>query len=147
MPSRERDIAEAVTDAINAGNYSQSVDAVRTWLPVWKLDGLESLRCSVVPALHSAEAFQRGAFMWDYPIAIGFGKQVDEFNQRDQVDALTDTVEEVVTELQLARVTLDDATQASNFAIEYLRHADAEFLTENSLFVSLVQLTYRIVAC
>lgn len=147
MPCRERDIAEAVKNAINAGSYSRQVTAVRSWVPVWQLEELRGkLTVAVAPATPVPSSVKRGEFLWDYPMVVGFGQQVDRL-ENTFIDPLADVVQEVVDAIKLVRVTLaDGTTKASHYATEYMRHADAEFLTEKGLFVSLVQMTYRIVA-
>lgn len=147
MACRERDIAESLTEAINNGSYSRSVEAVRTWVPVWKVDDLVSLRVHVAPATHTGAPRTRAKYLWDYPIVVGFGQAVDPVNQRDEVDALADLVEEVVDEVKNDELTLaDGSTKVSHSGVEYLRHADPEFLIEKGIFVSLVSFSYGIVA-
>ncbi len=83
---------------------------------------------------------------WAIPISLGFARQVDKHEMEDEVDCLCDVVEEVVDLLKLDTYTLDGGECASNFAVEYLAHADAERLAEQSMFLQIVQLTYRVVA-
>lgn len=146
MPCRERDIAESVKDAINAGSYSMTVTAKRSWVPVWESEDLENMVCHVSPANQSAGAQTRTTMSWDYPVVVGFGRKINKLDLDDEVDALADFVEEVVDEIKLEQRTLSDSSTVSNYRVEYQRHADVEFLTEKGIFISLVEFGYRVVA-
>jgi hypothetical protein len=146
MPCRERDIAEQVATAITAGSYTRTVDAKRTWVPVWELDDLTSLHCHVAPSSPTGAPQTRTKFLWDVPIVAGFGQKVSKPIQDDEVDDIADVVEEVVDELKTGSVTITGGLCASCAGVEYLRHADTEYLTEKGMFLSLVQFTYRVVA-
>lgn len=146
MACRERQLADAVVTAINAGTYSRKVNAKRAWSTNWHLDELSSLHCGVMPGLHLGGVQNRAKFLWEYPVVVGFSQQVDKHIERDSVDGIVDVVEEVVDDVKLSQLTLENGVCASQFAVEYLRHADTEYLTEKGMFLSLVQFTYRVVA-
>ncbi len=136
-------IADAVTDRLNAGSFSQAFTAERHYQPQFDLADLETLRVSVVPRSLSISGSSRRQSQYDALIDIGIQKRlIADGDEKAQVDALLDLVEEIADHLRFERLaTMPEAVWVG------LAHEPviaAEHLEQHRQFTSLLTATYRV---
>lgn len=136
-------IADAVVSAINAGSYSQPVQAQRLHQPSFTLDELKDLHVSVVPRSVLVSAATRDTSMYDVAVDVGVQKKVSAPPQGDEeVDDLLDLVEEIGDQLRLKR--LADAPEAAWVSLAHEPVVAAEHLDQHRQFTSIITVVYRV---
>lgn len=146
MPARSRDIAQVVANAINAGTYSLTVEAVRSYVPVWDLPNLDrEMQCGVIPAEVQMELVNRAQYRETHVVDIGFGRHVG--TNREDIDRHLDLVEEVIDDLKRKPLTMSDGVCVVRaFGGEVRPLFSPTELNQSGLFLSIVRLSFRLVA-
>jgi hypothetical protein len=148
-------IADAVVDALNEASgpvLSMSFVAQRTYVPLGDLKDMTDLHLKVVPMTSTTEIVSRSDSQEDYEIDIGIQQKVDSASL-DGVDPLMGFVQEVVdfwTRKALS-VTTGNGDSKRSFGVYCVSVSNrpvysTEHLQQMVLFVSLVKLTFRMMA-
>lgn len=136
-------IADAVVAAINAGTYSQPVQAQRLHQPSFTLDELADLHVSVVPRSVEVSAATRETSLYDVAVDVGVQKKIAAGTEGEQeIDDLLDLVEEIGDQLRLKR--LPDAPEATWVSLTHEPVVAAEHLDQHRQFTSIITVTYRV---
>lgn len=136
-------IADAVTDRLNAGSFSQSFTAERHYQPQFDLAELETLKVSVVPRSLTVSGSSRRQSQYDALVDIGVQKRLSaDGDEKAQVDALLDLVEEIADHLRFER--LPGLPEAVWVGLAHEPVVAAEHLEQHRQFTSLLTATYRV---
>ena len=135
-------ISDAVAAHVNAGTFSQPVNAVRTYQPAFTLEDLADLRVSVVPRTVGIAAASRDSSMFDCVVDVGIQKKLPAEAAEAEIDALLDLAEEIADHLRLKR--LPDAPEAAWAGISHEPVVSSESLEQHRVFTSVLSVTYRV---
>lgn len=135
------DIADAVVASLNAGGFSLPFDAQRKYQPVFELPEMQTLHVSVVPKSIAITTAARDTGFFDCAIDIGVQKKVNP-DQPDELDALTDLVEEIADHLRMKRP--EEAPSAAWLSIANEPVFAPEHLEQWRQFTSVLTVTYRV---
>lgn len=135
-------IADAVAAHINAGTFSQPVNAVRMYQPAFTLEDLADLRVSVVPRTVGIAAASRDSSTFECVVDVGVQKKLPAENDQTAIDGLLDLVEEITDHLRLKR--LPDAPEAAWVGIAHEPVVSSESLEQYRVFTSVLSVTYRV---
>ena len=135
-------IADAVAAHVNAGTFSQPVNAVRMYQPAFTLEDLADLRVSVVPRTVGIAAASRDSSTFECVVDVGVQKKLPAEGEQGEIDALLDLVEEITDHLRLKR--LPDAPEAAWTGIAHEPVVSSESLEQRRVFTSVLSVTYRI---
>ncbi|MFZ2873459.1 MAG: hypothetical protein WAZ94_03140 [Phycisphaerales bacterium] len=135
-------IADAAAAHINAGTFSQPVNAVRMYQPAFTLEDLTDLRVSVVPRTVGIAAASRDSSVFECVVDVGIQKKLPAEGAEDAIDALLDLVEEIADHLRLKR--LPDAPEAAWASISHEPVVSSESLEQHRVFTSVLSVTYRV---
>lgn len=135
-------IADAVTAHINAGAFSQPVNAQRLFQPAFTLEDLKDLRVSVVPRSTTIAAASRDSSTYECVIDVGVQKKVPPENESAEIDALLGLVEEIADHLRLER--LPGAPEAAWVSIAHEPVVSSESLEQHRVFTSVLSVVYRV---
>ena len=143
------DIAEAVTDALNAGTFSRSFTARRHYLPVFELKDMDTLHVSVVPKETTIEPADRTREKRDVAVDIGVQQRLPASEKEaDELDALMTLVDELADHLRFGTLELEHPPGAGAKAV-WIRTENApvyapEHIDQLRQFTSVLTVTYRI---
>jgi len=141
--SKIADIAQAVTDELNAGSFSQAFTAERKYVPIFELKDMAELHVTVVPKGRELETAARTIPQEDVQIDIAVQQKLaDAATESEQIDALLTLVEEIGA--HFARQSLAD-TGAMWLRTENVPVYDPEHLREMRQLTSLLTLTFRVI--
>lgn len=89
-------IAEAVKDELNAA-YGAQFTAIREYRPVYSLEDLTTLRCTVVPRQEASQgpAASRGSDLFEYAVDVALQKKLADQADLAEKDALMLLAEQV----------------------------------------------------
>ena len=137
------DIAEAVKDELNGGEFSQAFTAERHYQPVFELKDMKTLHVTVVPKDVELQLATRNTSQHDCRVDVAIQKKL-ETTDLSEIDELMGLVEEIMT--YLSRRKLSSVPNAL-----WIRTANepiyaAEHLEQFRQFTSIVTLTYRLIA-
>jgi hypothetical protein len=135
-------IADAVAAHVNAGTFSQPVNAVRTYQPAFSLEDLADLRVSVVPRTVGIAAASRDSSTFECVVDVGVQKKLPAEGEQSAIDGLLDLVEELADHLRLKR--LPDAPEAAWAGIAHEPVVSSESLEQHRVFTSVLSVTYRV---
>jgi hypothetical protein len=135
------DIAEAVAAEINAGSFSQPVDAKREYLPHFDLEDMQTLRVTVVPKSVTTLPGGRGHNQHDYAIDVAVQKKLETADNAE-IDALMTLVDEVGDHFRFKR--LSSFPNAMWLKTENQPVYAQEHLQEMRQFTSVLTLTFRV---
>jgi hypothetical protein len=135
-------IADAVAAHINAGTFSQPVNAVRMYQPAFTLEDLAELRVSVVPRNVGIAAASRDSSTFECVVDVGVQRKLPAEGDQAEIDGLLDLVEEITDHLRLKR--LPDAPQAAWVSIAHEPVVSSESLEQHRVFTSVLSVTYRV---
>ena len=140
-------IADAVVAALNGAGLSQPVTAVRYYLPEFDSKEMDQLHVSVVPAELDEEIADRTRDRAEYKIHVAVQQRVSKQDPPGLDTAAIDGLMQLVEEIDdlfrhkpLAGLDAAHWTKTENKPIY-----DPKQLKDNSLFVSLLALTFRTV--
>ncbi len=134
-------IAQAVTDELNAGTFSQPLVAVREYWPAFDLQEMQNLHVTVVPRGVRISLADRTRVQHEVLIDIAVQKKVAQ-ETAAELDPLMALVQEVVDFLKHRRLTaIPDAIwiRTENEPVFAQEH-----LSELRQFTSLLTVTYRL---
>jgi len=137
-------IAHAVVDLLNDGDFSESFEAVRSYAPKWTVQELETLRVTVVPRSFVSELATRKADRIDYGIDVGVQRRTDE--SLEDLDAAMSLVEQMVNELRrhvVAISTTDEDVNAMLVSLQVDPVFAPEHIADKRVFTAVIRLTYR----
>lgn len=135
-------IANAVAAHINAGTFSQPVNAVRMYQPAFTLEDLADLRVSIVPRTVGIAAASRDSSTFECVVDVGVQRKLPAEGDQAEIDALLDLVEEITDHLRLKR--LPDAPEAAWAGIAHEPVVSSESLEQHRVFTSVLSVTYRV---
>jgi hypothetical protein len=135
------DIAEAVKNELNDGEFSQKFKAVRTYQPVYELPEMKTLHVTVVPKAIEMEGAARSLVQHDYQIDVAVQKKFDT-GETVELDPLMTLVEEIIDFFRLRRLkTVSNAicVNASNEPVYSQEHME-----QFRQFTGVITLTFRV---
>jgi len=135
-------IADAVAAHINAGTFSQPVNAMRMYQPAFTLADLADLHISVVPRTVSIAAASRDSSTFECVVDVGVQKKLPAEDEQAAIDGMLDLVEELTDHLRLKR--LPDAPEAAWAGIAHEPVVSSESLEQHRVFTSVLSITYRV---
>lgn len=135
------DIADAVAAEINAGSFSQPVDAKREYLPHFDLEDMQTLRVTVVPKSVTTLPGGRGHNQHDYAIDVAVQRKLETADNAE-IDALMTLVDEVGDHFRFKR--LSSYPNAMWLKTENQPVYAQEHLQEMRQFTSVLTLTFRV---
>ena len=97
------DIARAVADELNVGVFTQPFQAVRAYLPQYKLSDMDTLHVTVVPRAMEVGAASRGKMQYECKVDVAVQKRCDP-DDTGTLDALMDLSDEIVAYLAQRRL-------------------------------------------
>jgi len=135
-------VADAVVAELNAGTFSESVSAVRSFLPEYDLKDLKDLRVTVLPAGDDLSSESRGANRRLVRVEIGIQKRLPtgEEAEAEEMQALLLLLEEI--KAYLAGRTLGGQPAARWLATENSPIYDPETVQEHRSFLSVLRVSY-----
>ena len=134
------DLADALVSELNDGDFSQEFTAVRTYVPEYSLEELETLRVTVLPKAQEVSPLTRGADVWQPAADIGVQRRVDNSTNVD-ADALVALVQEIIDALRRAR--LEDYPDGRWVSAVNEPIYDPAQLREQQVFTSVITVTYE----
>jgi len=137
-------IADAVTDRLNAGSFSQPFTAERLYQPTFDLADLATLRVSVVPRSLTITGASRRMSQYEAQIDIGIQRRLtaDPADDESEIDDLMGLVEEIADHLRFER--LAGAPEAVWVGVAQEPLVATEHLEEHRQFTSVLSVTYRV---
>lgn len=136
------DIAEAVKDALNVGEFSQSFTTKRHYQPVYDLADFKTLRVTVVPKGLEVEPVSRSETSGEYQIDVSIQKKFTT-GDNAELDPLMTLVSEIADFLTRRHLTVGEAT-AFWLKTENTPIFAANHMEEYRQFTSLLTLTYKL---
>jgi len=135
-------VADAVVAELNAGSFSESVAAVRSFLPEYDLKDLKALRVTVLPAGDDLSSESRGANRRLVRVEIGIQKRLPagEEAEAEEMQALLLLLEEIKT--YLAGRALAAQRAARWLSLENSPLYDLETMQEHRSFLSVLRVSY-----
>ena len=135
------DIADAVVAEINAGSFSQSVNAQRAYLPEFELPEMENLQVTVVPKSVTTLPGGRAHNQHDYAIDVAVQQKLQTTDDAEIDDLLT-LVDEIADHFRFKRL-------GSYPGAVWLKTANEpvyaqEHLQEMRQFTSILTFTFRV---
>ncbi len=134
------DIADAVTESLNTGSFSETFTAERLHQPSFDLPELDTLHVSVVPKSLTITNATRHHSYFDCAIDVGIQQRV---NGDGEVDALLDLAQEIADHLRMQGLAIPGA-QATWLSIEHDPVVASEHLDQNRQLTSVLTVTYRV---
>lgn len=135
------DIANAVVMSLNAGTFTQPLQAERLYQPSFDLPDLAELKVSVVPKALTITNATRDSGYFECAVDIGVQKKVN-VDDAKEIDGLVELVEQIADQLRQKR--LDDAPQAAFVSIANEPVFAPEHLDQQRVFTSVLTVTYRV---
>lgn len=140
MPAEIVTIAEAVKEAINAATFSQEVVAERLYVPVYNLQDMGEIKCSVVPSSLGSEQADRSRNVFTYVVEVAVQQKIEP--TVENLDALMALVEEIAAVFRSKRLAEYDAARC--MAVENDPAYAPEHIEEFGQFTSVLSLTFRV---
>ena len=137
------DIAEAVKNELNAGEFSQTFTAERHYQPVFELKDMKNLHVTVVPKDVELQLATRNTSQHDCRVDVAIQKKL-EGTDLSEIDELMGLVEEIITFLSRRKLTSVPNALWIKTVNEPIYAA--EHMEQFRQFTSIVTLTYRMVA-
>ena len=130
------DIAEAVKDELNTGQFSQSFTAVRAYQPTYDLKDMATLRVTVVPQGLSQSMVSRGQYQFEYVVDVGVMKKVADDSDCDSLMTLVEEIGDHFAGLAVEGAVCVDVSNEPIF--------DPDHLLQQRQFTSVLHLTFRV---
>ena len=135
------DIADAVTDELNAGSFGQTFIAERLYRPEFDLAEFKTLRVTVVPKGLSTSGLSRGQNQYDVSVDVAVQKKLTTEDDAE-IDPLMSLVEELADFFRLRR--LAGSPGAAWLKTENAPVYAPEHLETKKLFTSVLTFTFRL---
>jgi len=135
------DIADAVAAEINAGSFSQPIDAKREYLPVFELEDMQSLRVTVVPKSLTTLPGGRAHNQHDFAIDVAVQQKL-QTTDNAEIDDLLTLVDEIADHFRFKR--LSSFPNAMWLKTENEPVYAQEHLQELRQFTSILTFTFRV---
>ena len=132
------DIAQAVTDALNAESFSMVFTAERKAAPMVKLSEMDSLHVTVVPREVESAALDRTRDSHEVKIDVAIQKRVASL-ENDAIDPLMALVREIADFLNRRNLSNGLWKKTENKPVYSPEH-----LREMRQFTSVLTLTYQV---
>ena len=134
------DVAEAVKDELNAGEFSLPFEAERMYQPLFELPEMKTLHVTVVPHGIEMQASGRSMVQHDYGIDVAVQKKFEKDDNSAELDPLMTLVEEIIDFFRLRRLQDQNAVcvRATNEPVYSQEHME-----QFRQFTSVVTLTFR----
>ena len=136
------DIADAVVTELNAGTFSQELEAVRLYRPQFDLAEMATLHVTVVPKSIETVTVSRTCVQYDITVDVAVQKKL-EAETNDEIDPLVSLVEEIAMFFRLRR--LAEYPNATWLRTENEPVYSPGHLEEVRQFTSVLTLTFRVV--
>lgn len=136
------DVADAVVAELNAASFSQTVEAVRGYVPQFDLAEMKDLHVTVVPKGVSILPGSRSQNQHDLAIDVAVQKKLDKADNTE-IDALMGLVDEIADRFRLRR--LDSYPNAVWLKTEQQPIYSQEHLDQMRQFTSVLTFTFRVV--
>lgn len=149
MAATAKDVADAVVDALNAADLSQSFTAERGYVPVHEAENLDTLEVTVVARDITGTMLARNADDFLYGVDVGVQVRVGSGSMTNaQINAAADPFVLLAQEvLDLFRgkpiEAGDDRLICTAFGIDPIY--DPDHMDRFRVFTSVVQLTFKLV--
>ena len=133
-------IAEAVKDELNAGEFSLEFEAERMYQPFFELPEMKTLHVTVVPHGVEMQASGRSLVQHDYGIDVAVQKKFDT-DDPVELDPLMTLVEQIIDFFRLRRLDGLNAAcvRATNEPVYSQEHME-----QFRQFTSVATLTFRV---
>ena len=136
------DIAKGVVTELNAETFTTDFTATRFYLPIKTLEDMTSLVVFVASGEATDQEYTRNATLGTYDIRVTVQQQVDP-SVLAPIDVLLTLVEDIADFFRLRPMTaVGTALWAS---VEHAPLYDRDLLLEQSLFLSVITLTFTVV--
>jgi hypothetical protein len=134
------DIADAVVAELNAGGFSQSLEATRCYLPRFDLAEMKHLHVTVVPKGVAVTTGSRNHNQHDYEVDIAVQKKLAAMDN-SEIDTLVGLVDEIADHFRMKR--LDSFRAAVWVKTQHEPIYAQEHLDQMRQFTSVLTLTFR----
>lgn len=132
-------IADAIVADLNAHTFSQPLQAVRLYLPRYKLEDLTQIRVSVVPKDDVGERTSRSQWQQDYQIDLAIQQKLTS-DGVSQLDPLLLLGQELADYFKHHNPT---GNLAVLIGCRYAPLFDPEHLEKHNTLTTVLQLTFR----
>lgn len=133
-------VAEAVATALTGGDFSLPVTAHRTWLPRYEPQQLATTQVAVVPSGEKITQSTRSRNAHEVTVDVSVMQRITTDTAADGLSLL---VEQLADHLRLQRLAGFPAAVWAGTEL-YVTHSQ-QHLQEHSVFLSVFQVTYRVV--
>ncbi len=137
------DVADAIVAELNAATLSQPVNAVRAYLPQYKLSEMQNLHVTVVPKSLVVAIPDRSRSQSDYSFDVAVQKKFST-GSNEELDALIDLVQEIVVHFR-HKQRLDSFSNAMWMKTEVPVLYAPDHMDQLRQFTSVLTLTYRVI--
>ena len=137
------DVADAIVVELNAATFSQPVNAVRAYLPQYKLTEMQNLHVTVVPKGIVLANPDRSRSQSDYSFDVAVQKKFST-GSNEELDALIDLVQDIVVYFRKNQ-RLESFPNAMWMKTEVPVLYAPEHMDQLRQFTSVVTVTYRVV--
>lgn len=137
------DIADAVTDAINAGSFSQAVTAVRAYRPTYELEQLAALTTTVVPKGVTVTTAGRNRNQFDVTVDVAIQQGGIDPDDASTLDPLMELVTEIGDHFRLKPLTVPGIAGVHWVRSEHEPIFAPDHLREHRVFTGVLSLTFR----
>lgn len=142
------DTARRIVGALNCcKTFCETFEAVRAWLPNYKLDELSTLRVTVVAIGEDVQWLDRERGEFTHTINIGVQKKLEANDDGEILDQEIDRYVRLAEQIRdylldnEQRLPLLEGSVALTGKIEPL--VDPGFLFQDSVFLSVIEMTYK----
>ncbi len=135
------DIADAIVAELNAGGFSQPIEASRCYLPKFDLAEMKDLHVTVVPKGVAITAGTRNQNQHDYEIDIAVQKKLTAMDN-GEIDTLVGLVDEIADHFRMKR--FDNLRAAVWVKTQHEPIYAQEHLDQMRQFTSVLTLTFRV---
>lgn len=135
------DIADAIVAELNAGGFSQPIEASRCYLPKFDLAEMKDVHVTVVPKGVAIRARTRNQNQHDYEIDIAVQKKLTAMDN-GEIDTLVGLVDEIADHFRMKR--LDNLRAAVWVKTQHEPIYAQEHLDQMRQFTSVLTLTFRV---
>lgn len=137
------DVAEAIVAELNAATFSQPVNAVRAYLPQYKLTEMQALHVTVVPKGIALANPDRSRSQSDYSFDVAVQQKYTS-GSNSELDALLELVQEIVVYFRYKQ-RLDSFPNAMWMKTEVPVLYSPDHMEQLRQFTSVLTLTYRVI--